>query len=491
MKWGQKRGSRARSQKACRMFVGLLLVVALVVSGVRIPVAQAGVFYGIGDVGMDFSYPSFSVNTSGVDHSCSQQAGDILVSGPGDWQWGQCYYYMESWTISMTMDGAAAYATYCDAHWSPSSHVVDNICVNTSWSTGVHHIVGSASWSKGGIGYTWSFDYTGNISQYIAPVVVEISGPSAVDTTVGGTWTATAAGGTSPYTYLWSYGLTSGFPTNATTYYGSTLSAVLASGTNTVQVTAADAADPQGSAVASASVVSADEVASYHIKLQRVGSVGQYIEATAWDNTGQAVEITGTADSEIAIYTAAPDPVGFNWTTIDEAVAVNNSLAWRWSGWGGFGQEHQWFKSTITITGGHAIPVTAEFVGLGQNIDVWVTPDDTQIGAPVPPAVQEVEPVWITQAKGILLWLGNTLFVPTQAQLDSLLPSGSLGASLLEGTAWSTGASTWTMHTHWDGHEIVLINVNFADLGVFGSRVKTIVQAGICMALIYMVVVLL
>lgn len=261
------------------------------------------------------------------------------------------------------------------------------------------------------------------------PLSVTIAGPSAVDTTVGGTWTATAAGGTSPYTYLWSYGLTSGFPTNATTHYGSTLSVVLAPGTNTVQVTAADAADPAGDAVDSVSVVSADQVASYHILLQRVGSVGQYVEATAWDNTGQPVEITGTADSEIGIYYVAPDPVGFNWSAIDEAYAVVGSWAWRWSIWGGI--QHEWFKSTITITGGHVISVIAEFVGTGQNLDIWVSPDDIQINPPVPPGVEEVEPDWVKTGKEILNWfleqikaLLKILFVPTATDFSSQLASG-------------------------------------------------------------------
>jgi hypothetical protein len=83
------------------------------------------------------------------------------------------------------------------------------------------------------------------------------------------------------------------------------------------------------------------------------------------------------------------------------------------------------------------------------------------------------------------------LFIPTDAQIDQLLPTGTLGATLLEGTAWDTGAATWSLHTHWESNVIQLVEVDFADLGVFGSTVKVMVQAGICLALIYMVVVLL
>jgi hypothetical protein len=113
----------------------------------------------------------------------------------------------------------------------------------------------------------------------------------------------------------------------------------------------------------------------------------------------------------------------------------------------------------------------------------------------VPGDGADVVPTWlrglVNSIKDMLDKLFRFLFVPTASQIDQLLPTGTLGATLLEGTSWDSGDSTWTMHVHWGESEVVLVDVDFADLGAFGTAVKVIVQAGVCLALIYMVVVLL
>jgi hypothetical protein len=122
-------------------------------------------------------------------------------------------------------------------------------------------------------------------------------------------------------------------------------------------------------------------------------------------------------------------------------------------------------------------------------------PGDYDTSDDVPGDGADVIPTWlqglVNSIKDMLDKLFRFLLVPTAAQIDQLLPSGTLGASLLEGTAWDSGAATWSLHTHWGENVIQLVDVDFADLGTFGSTVKVIVQAGVCLALIYMVVVLL
>jgi hypothetical protein len=122
-------------------------------------------------------------------------------------------------------------------------------------------------------------------------------------------------------------------------------------------------------------------------------------------------------------------------------------------------------------------------------------PGDYDTSDDVPGDGADVVPTWlqglVNSIKAMLDKLFRFLFIPTDDQLDRLLPGGALGDSLLEGTSWGAGDTTWSLHTHWDSNVITLVEVDFADLGAFATAVRLIVQAGMCLALIYMVVVLI
>jgi hypothetical protein len=185
----------------------------------------------------------------------------------------------------------------------------------------------------------------------------------------------------------------------------------------------------------------------------------------------------------------------FEWDTSSEALEVTGSLVWRYQV---LSDEHMWFKSTIAVTGGHSCDVVVEFVGKGQNIDTWFDGSDDQIGAPTAPAEEEAENVFLTIAKTFGLWLieeikalARFLFVPTEEQQTLLMPSGSLGASLLDGTTWGSGSSSWSMTAHWGARVITLISIDFATVSTFTNIIRVILQAGMLLSLIYMVVVLI
>jgi hypothetical protein len=97
--------------------------------------------------------------------------------------------------------------------------------------------------------------------------------------------------------------------------------------------------------------------------------------------------------------------------------------------------------------------------------------------------------VFLTMIKDALKWL----FVPTEAQMKSLMPGGSLGASLLDLTAWGTGDQTFDLHFHWGTNTVQFVSWDLSTFGTsgFASGVKLIVQAGYCLALVYMVVALI
>lgn len=109
----------------------------------------------------------------------------------------------------------------------------------------------------------------------------------------------------------------------------------------------------------------------------------------------------------------------------------------------------------------------------------------------------DVVPTWLgalaNKIKDALEKLLRLLFIPTGAQMATLLPSGSLGASLLDGTTWGAVATSWALHAHWDGHEVPLISVDLDGMrsNGFVVAVRYVMQALCTMALIYLVVVLI
>jgi hypothetical protein len=183
-----------------RKLVVILIVLGLLVGTIgRIPVARAGTFSGIGDVGPYFCCfgGGARANGTGYDHGTQQYVQY------GSYNWGQCYYYMSGWTISILRDGVTWSPSECDALYAPGLGVI-NVGFLGDVGTGSHHWVGSASWSYQGVGYTWTFDYTGAIAVYVPPLSVSLTGAFTTQIGIPYTCTATASGGTSPYRYLFS-----------------------------------------------------------------------------------------------------------------------------------------------------------------------------------------------------------------------------------------------------------------------------------------------
>lgn len=101
--------------------------------------------------------------------------------------------------------------------------------------------------------------------------------------------------------------------------------------------------------------------------------------------------------------------------------------------------------------------------------------------------------------KTALVDMFKWLFVPTDAQVSSLLPSGTMGATLLQGLPVYEGADTasYTLHVHWTvGGEVKQIDLMTLDLASladngFVKAVKLAVQGVMSIALVMMVVTLI
>lgn len=106
-------------------------------------------------------------------------------------------------------------------------------------------------------------------------------------------------------------------------------------------------------------------------------------------------------------------------------------------------------------------------------------------------------PTWL---QGTLNWLFSGFkdlfkwaFVPTTAQMENLMPGGSLGTALLDQTSWGTGSGSWNLTVHAAGFAIPLVNIDFATINSwsFVTVIRTGIQAVMCVGLVYMIVTLL
>jgi hypothetical protein len=156
------------------------------------------------------------------------------------------------------------------------------------------------------------------------------------------------------------------------------------------------------------------------------------------------------------------------------------------------GEKAMSFSFVITH-GAVSIPVIGSFGGISGCAGGWNQTDGTVINPETFPAEEATGWGWLDPLRIMFEKLFNLLFVPTEAQMRTLMPSGTLGASLLEGTSWGSAGSTWQLHVHWGAHEIVLVNLTFADYASNGFvvAIRTAVQIAYLLAMVYMVVVLL
>jgi hypothetical protein len=405
----------------------ILLVFGLLVGTVgRVPVARAAVVH------YDYTNAPVQLDISGV-------YPDITVKWYQQPQ-ASAFSAIPTQTYSVTIDGVATTA-YSGGFLFLAAPSFDKVAAYGKTGNDVRdvnrhyvQIACSASWEYSGTTYYWTWNWYGTAlthsgtgfwsgnpeAETIEALTVAVSGPSAVDTTIGGTWTAEGAGGEPPYTYGWTYGVTGPFATHP--HAGSSYTLVLPAGTWMVECQVTDADDD--TATDSIAVFSSDMVANIHIVLQRVGSVGQFVEATAWDAAGQAVEITGTSETSVGVWRLGL----FEWDVSSEALQVVASLMWRYQV---VSDEHMWFKSTIAVTGGHSCAVIVEFNGRSEIVDAYLGGDDAQIDAPTPPEAEEAQSILLTVIKTFGRWLLDELeklfvklFVPTSSDFSAQLASG-------------------------------------------------------------------
>lgn len=502
MKWSSKRGPRTQSQKGCRVFVGLLLAVMLAFGSFMlapVPVARAAV------TTTDISVPVMMMGyISGTTYDFAWEIGSdqgYFYSAEGDYRVGgqifidgiQCsnlttVYLGDATNTNTRVQGLRGV-------WYNHAGFVDGQVHTVSWTQGNYNLWDhTRTWLAG----SFTTRFANNVSWqsassfgFVSPVTVSITGPSSIVAGVGGDWSAAGAGGTAPYTYAWTYGAIGPFFTYP--HSGATFSEDLGVGSWTIECQVTDALG--ATATADKTVVSATDEVGYSMKFARSGTYGQYVTVIVYGANGLVSPIASTSGTQLGL----SDVNGsFGWyDALAEASWIN--LYWRWTlqftvgGAVSFPPVDFWLRSSITLTNSTVLTFSHHFTNTGE---VW-TGYDTDTGDPInpelPPAPETVLPVWlqalVDAIKGVLQWL----FVPSQSQMNALLPSGTLGASLLEGTTWGTGSSTWNLHVHWGTNEITLVNMNFATVAGYGfvTAIRYAIQAGISLGLVYMVVILI
>lgn len=323
------------------------------------------------------------------------------------------------------------------------------------------------------------------------PLSVSIAGPSSVVAGVGGDWSASASGGTAPYTYGWAYGAIGPFFTYP--YAGSTLAHDFAVGSWVIGVRVTDSLG--ATAFDDLEVESSTDVVGYRVELARSGTYGQYITAIVYDGAGVVSPIAHTVGTECGLFDVNGS---FGWyANAAEASWIN--LYWRWTltvvvgGAASPPPAGFWFRTSIHLTNGTELAVSQSFTSLAGIGTVFNDDAGDPINPDVPPEPESVLPVWLQELFDSLKIVLQWLFVPKEEQIKMLMPSGSLGASLLEGTSWGSGAGTWNLHVHWGESEITLVSMNFTTIAGYGfvTAIRLATQAVICLGLVYMVVVLL
>lgn len=332
---------------------------------------------------------------------------------------------------------------------------------------------------------TWSahlsfnYNYNGNVwnvslntsgsgivssGQSWAPLSVSISGPSAVDTTVGGLWTATVTGGTVPYLYLWQWGMEAPYwsgaeVTGSVAYNTTELSHVFSSGSWILQCTVTDADDivAVDSFVVNASLV----VGAYHVYLRRSGPQGQYVDMWVVDSGGSPVTISSSAGSQWGAFGTIPvNGDGFQWLPLDnEASATTEVLPgfsagyiWRFNLRSivdlipYYPGADFWLSSSVHLAvSGLDLPIMHHFLSILQlPHEAFYDETGAAFDSEKPPV--EAEPEVPVAMKWLWDWIYKIfayLFVPSTAQVQGLAKSISDSSfNPFQGVSWPEGISS-------------------------------------------------
>lgn len=333
------------------------------------------------------------------------------------------------------------------------------------------------------------------------PLSVTLAGPATVDLVNGGTWTATATGGTAPYTYYWQeYPLGGVAPYNTpfdpigpvgATSYSHTWSTA---GTYVVDCMVQDATGSwQG---AWKQVTAANVVGSYHALFIRYGDLGQYVNVQVFDSSGNPVTIGYTSGTQYGQYGQGG---GFAWYTADyEAVqTTGGSYTWKWTmafTVGGI-QLHpdadMWFQTAIHL----AIPnidlqVMHHWTGLGQSWDAWYGPTGNQLIPETPPTVTSTIPEWLQAVYDMFVRLFRYLFVPSSSDFSSQLASGWILITSPVPSISPQYTIPFPNPNHLLAETGDSINIDFSGIQSYSgySTYKTIVQAVLDALLVFVII---
>lgn len=339
---------------------------------------------------------------------------------PGDWPGPSSTVGMS--VVTFTINGIAAQAgsgsfqRYSATVGKVFGQWTSDPCVS---STTLAVVINMSQGAVDG-GYSWSWSgslivpagpYVGAVSEVTA-LAVSIGGPGSVELVEGGVWTATATGGTSPYSYAWDYGATGPFFAYDVGT-GSTFSHVFPAGTWALSVRVTDSVGAV--AYAGFTVVAASVAGSYRAEFVRSGAYGQYLVVRVYDAGGLAVTINSTASTQFGIYGSSG---GFGWVNADNEATWYQALSWRWTMSANFDGTTSpppadfWLKTTINIAGGVALDVTHHFSSIAEIWTGWYGPTGNQLVPETPPAPTSNLPDWLQALiNALYVLLAPILFV--------------------------------------------------------------------------------
>lgn len=413
-----------------RKVAGLLLAVMLAFSSFAlapVPSAKAATLYSLTTVPV---YWQTGTNDSGMS----------LFLGTSV---GANYTYRDVATITktLTVDGVP----YTNFEWGMNvDPVQDGILLIHNFfvvfGLGVHTLVWNCDSNPG----PWEMNYTSQIALNIVsmppvswapigsgvytPFSVALAGPASIDKSLGGTWTASASSGIGPYTYLWDYRSTEAYLNYGTgAFAGSSFHRVLDVGRWFVGVQATDSKG--ATATATLAVSSGSAVGAYSLRFTRYGDYGRFIDVTAWDVAGQALEITGSSATEASLSSTDGQ---FGWTVIPDAESVQGSWAWRYTVVYTVYETISpppamfWLKGSITLASGVVLSFKHEFLAVTEDYSTFFGSDGNPVLPETPPVPLAKEPEWLVWLISKFKAMSIALFVPQKEDINRLLPTSYL-----------------------------------------------------------------